>query len=228
VADAWRHRFERTKTYDLLAALPLIVWFLLAVWQQLPTLANRTRELALGTASVLDVLQLLAVIASIGFNFLLVSLLVIRKPPALKSKGFLPRLVAVLGTFVSVGIVHLHAVALPFALQALADVLLLGSAALATAVLAVLGDAFSVMPEARRLVTTGPYAIARHPLYTIELLGIAGLAIQFQQPWAVLLALSATALQVLRSVYEERVLLEAYPEYAAYRARTARFIPYVF
>jgi protein-S-isoprenylcysteine O-methyltransferase Ste14 len=32
-------------------------------------------------------------------------------------------------------------------------------------------------------------------------------------------------LQVTRSIFEERVLLQAYPEYVAYRARTARFIP---
>jgi protein-S-isoprenylcysteine O-methyltransferase Ste14 len=30
---------------------------------------------------------------------------------------------------------------------------------------------------------------------------------------------------VIRSVFEERVLSEAYPEYAAYKARTARFVP---
>ena len=28
-----------------------------------------------------------------------------------------------------------------------------------------------------------------------------------------------------RTVFEERVLVEAFPEYNAYRARTARFIP---
>ena len=31
-----------------------------------------------------------------------------------------------------------------------------------------------------------------------------------------------------RTVYEERVLERAHPQYAAYRAKTARFIPGVF
>ena len=35
------------------------------------------------------------------------------------------------------------------------------------------------MPEARRLVTGGPYALARHPLYTVEMVTICGTALQF-------------------------------------------------
>ena len=88
-----------------------------------------------------------------------------------------------------------------------------------------LGKSFSILPEARRLVTSGPYAFARHPLYAAEMLTIAGTAIQYQQPWAVLLAVAVIALQVTRSIFEERVLLEAFPDYGAYRARTKRFIP---
>ena len=90
-------------------------------------------------------------------------------------------------------------------------------------VLAQLGKSFSIMPEARALVTGGPYAYARHPLYAVEFLTIAGTAIQFAQPWAALLALGVIVLQVLRTIFEERVLSEAYPEYAGYRARVKRF-----
>ena len=57
----------------------------------------------------------------------------------------------------------------------------------------------------------------------MEIVTLIGTAIQFQQPWAALLALAAIALQVARTVFEERVLTDAYPEYAVYRARVKRF-----
>ena len=47
-----------------------------------------------------------------------------------------------------------------------------------------LGKSFSIMPEARKLVTGGPYACARHPLYTVEIITIIGTALQFHAPWS--------------------------------------------
>jgi protein-S-isoprenylcysteine O-methyltransferase Ste14 len=81
------------------------------------------------------------------------------------------------------------------------------------------------MPEARKLVTGGPYAHARHPLYTVEMITIAGTALQFAAPWSWVIAAMVVTLLWIRSHFEEQVLQEAYPEYAAYRARTKRFIP---
>jgi protein-S-isoprenylcysteine O-methyltransferase Ste14 len=77
------------------------------------------------------------------------------------------------------------------------------------------------------LVQTGPYALVRHPMYS------AGLAIAFG--WALLVQgwltlLYAAALWVyldLKSRREERWLLELYPDYAAYRRRVPRFVPFV-
>ena len=88
-----------------------------------------------------------------------------------------------------------------------------------------LGKSFSILPEARRLVTGGPYAFARHPLYSVEIITVLGTALQFQAPWAWLIALGVVALLWIRTQYEEQVLAESFPEYPAYRARTKRFIP---
>ena len=82
-----------------------------------------------------------------------------------------------------------------------------------------------IMPEARKLVTAGPYAYVRHPLYAVEIITIIGTAVQFTAPWSWVIALAVVALLWIRSHYEEQVLQAAYPEYGAYRARTARFIP---
>jgi protein-S-isoprenylcysteine O-methyltransferase Ste14 len=88
-----------------------------------------------------------------------------------------------------------------------------------------LGKSFSIMPEARKLVTGGPYAWARHPLYTVEMITVTGTALQFAAPWSWVLALLVVILLWIRSHFEEQVLAGTYPEYVAYRAKTARFIP---
>ena len=84
------------------------------------------------------------------------------------------------------------------------------------------------MPEARRLVTGGPYALVRHPLYAGEAVAVAGLAMQYAAPWSYVILGLQYAFQLWRIVNEERVLRAAFPDYAAYAARTARLIPGVY
>jgi protein-S-isoprenylcysteine O-methyltransferase Ste14 len=60
-----------------------------------------------------------------------------------------------------------------------------------------------------------------------EITGLIGNIILFRQPWAALIGGVVIGLQLVRCHYEEQVLEAAFPEYAAYRARTWRFIPYV-
>lgn len=224
----WLRDFRQTKAFDLLAASPLIVWFLFGLREQAPLTALRLTELLQGTVTLLDFLQLIALIGSFFLTFLLIYLLVIRKTPELRSRGALPRAVAVCGTFIANGFLYLKAVPLSLPAQALADLLIIGSTIGSLVSVSRLGASFSVMPEARALVTTGPYALVRHPLYLAENIGTLGLMLQFQQPWASLLGAAAILVQYWRTIFEESVLLEAYPDYATYRAHTWRFLPYVF
>jgi protein-S-isoprenylcysteine O-methyltransferase Ste14 len=84
---------------------------------------------------------------------------------------------------------------------------------------------FSVEPEARALVTTGPYRFARHPIYAVYLLVNAGILLgHLTVPFAVVLAVWV-GLMVLRIRYEEAVLTSAFPDYRAYRARVGAFGP---
>jgi protein-S-isoprenylcysteine O-methyltransferase Ste14 len=217
--------FRSTKLYDLLMGVPLILWFGNGAVQLRPTLVAEAAAILGGAASLFLWVQFLALLAAALFNLLLVWLVVVRDKPVLKSRGLLPRLTGFVGTFLGVGILHLPVAPLSLGWQIVAALLVLTGSTAAALILWRLGKAFSIMPEARSLVTVGPYAYARHPLYVAELVTLLGTAIQFQQPWAGLLAAAVAALQVARSLFEEQVLMQAYPEYAAYRVRTKRFIP---
>lgn len=227
-AVIWLEGFRRTKIFDLLAALPLIAWYLLGLRRQAPLTVVRLNELITGAIDLLNFLQLIALIGSFVLMFLLVYLLITRKTVELKSKGALPRLVAVAGTFLGNGFLYLKAVQLSLPAQILADLLIIAGTAGSFVAVSRLGASFSLMPEARNLVTTGPYAVIRHPLYLAEMIGVTGLVLQFQQPWALLLGSAVFGLQYWRTIFEERILSEAYPGYATYRARTWRFVPYLF
>ncbi len=82
--------------------------------------------------------------------------------------------------------------------------------------------------EGHELVTTGPYAYVRHPIYTGILLAMLGSALAVPFAW-----ISAFALFFVYFVYsalvEERMMAEQFPQsYPAYKARTRMLIPFVF
>jgi protein-S-isoprenylcysteine O-methyltransferase Ste14 len=82
---------------------------------------------------------------------------------------------------------------------------------------------FSLEPEARTLVTSGPYRLARHPIYTVYLLINAGILLRhLTLPFDLVLAVWV-ALLLVRIRYEEGVLMAAFPEYPEYRRRVRAF-----
>jgi protein-S-isoprenylcysteine O-methyltransferase Ste14 len=115
--------------------------------------------------------------------------------------------------------------------QALADAgALLAVVAFSGAVWALmtLRRSLSVIPEARRLVTAGPYRLVRHPLYLFEIL--AGLALLLGTPGSIAVAsfVVFVGLQVTRSRLEERLLGATFAAYDDYARRTDRLIPFVW
>jgi len=97
---------------------------------------------------------------------------------------------------------------------------------------ACLGDNWG-MPMTRRkvpqLVTRGPYAYVRHPIYTGILLGIVGTTIATSPKALGGLPLFVFAYFCLSAIKEERDMLKKFPEqYRAYMSRTKRLIPFVW
>lgn len=100
----------------------------------------------------------------------------------------------------------------------------LGCAWMLVAALA-LGRCFGVLPEARGLVTHGPYGLVRHPLYLGEFGAIGGLLIASPSPRNVAAGAVFVIAQFTRMRFEERALTREFPEYADYAARTPRLVP---
>jgi len=84
---------------------------------------------------------------------------------------------------------------------------------------------FSIEPQARGLVTSGPYRFARHPIYTAYLLQYAGVLLLAPSIGFCLLLGAWLLLAWTRIRFEERLLASVFPEYVPYRARVGMFGP---
>jgi protein-S-isoprenylcysteine O-methyltransferase Ste14 len=234
VATERLEALRRTKLYDLVVAAPIIAWFVYSLTQMLPPLAQRITLIALfvrtdpSVLPVTLVLRAVSEIITLAFFVLLVVMFALRYIPQRGALGFWPRFAAVVGTFLSLGFVQLPPQELSPGLFLTSLLLLIAGTAFAVYAVVVLGRSISVMPEARRLVTSGPYALVRHPLYLGEMVAIAGIALQHLSAWALLLLGLAWAFQLQRMIFEERVLSQSFPGYGDYMARTARLVPGVY
>jgi protein-S-isoprenylcysteine O-methyltransferase Ste14 len=82
-----------------------------------------------------------------------------------------------------------------------------------------LRHAFSIEPEARCLITSGPYSAARHPIYVGYLVQYLGMWLLHPTLPFALALMGWCALITDRMRHEERVLESVFPEYAEYRQR---------
>lgn len=94
-----------------------------------------------------------------------------------------------------------------------------------------LGPALTALPEPRTavaLIESGPYALARHPIYGGVTLFILGAAMIVDSLAGSLLSLGLVPFFYVKSEYEERRLRMKYAGYRSYRQRvTRRLIPFV-
>jgi len=220
--------FQRSKTYDLVAALPLITWFVFCILVQAPVLAAQIYETNFETADATLLATFASKMATLVFIGLFALLLALRHKPRTKMKGFYPRFAAIAGTYLGVGILLLQPRELSVPILLLSTMLVIIGTVLSIYALFFLGRSLSLLPEARRLITDGPYSLVRHPLYLAEAIGLLGLVLQYLSPLALALAVLQCVFQVQRMKNEERVLLDTFPEYGAYIANTARLLPGVY
>lgn len=95
-----------------------------------------------------------------------------------------------------------------------------------------LGPGLKAVPEPAEgaaLIETGPYALARHPIYGGVVLFLGGTALFLDSVAGLLLTVGLAGLFFVKTTYEERRLRVRYAGYRAYRQRVSnRLIPYVF
>jgi protein-S-isoprenylcysteine O-methyltransferase Ste14 len=116
---------------------------------------------------------------------------------------------------------------LPAAAALLAVGIVIGVAALA----ANRPGNFRIAPEPKagaRLVTGGIYRWIRHPMYSALLLVTLAAVLADPRAWRIAAWLALLAVLLLKAQREERHLLQRFPQYAAYRARSKRLLPWLW
>lgn len=83
--------------------------------------------------------------------------------------------------------------------------------------------------RSHQVVTSGPYALVRHPMYTVIIILLFAVPVALGSRYAVILAVFLTVLLIVRTYFEDRTLhaeLPGYPEYA--KQTPYRLIPGVW
>jgi len=101
----------------------------------------------------------------------------------------------------------------------------------ASAVLAHHTGRFRIVPEpgaTTMLITDGPYAFIRHPMYTALILLTFGLFVNYPVASHLLAFTLLFIVLNVKLIYEESILTRRFPEYRQYQARTRKLFPFVF
>ena len=201
-----------------------LAWFLFVEYHAVAGLIDYVGSRG-GNPDAVFVANLCARGALMAFLATLMIFVILRSRPVGKARGLIPRLTAFAGSYLMLVLPFFPSTEMSLGASIASAVLING---LSVYVLFWLGRSLSIMAEARKLVTTGPYAVVRHPLYVAEELAVLGLFIQYASTWTAALLAVHIALQIRRMHYEEGVLRDAFPEYDGYARGTRRLIPGIY
>ena len=154
--------------------------------------------------------------------------------PAADKKFMLAFGAAALIWFVAIGLDRRnHASEVPVALQALGWAMLVFSSGFILWVMRANSFAAPVIKlqteRGHRVISTGPYAWVRHPMYSGTVLFFVGMPLLLGSWWGVALSPLFIVLFAIRAGIEERALLAGLPGYTDYAARVRyRLLPGVW
>ena len=219
---------QQSRLYDVLMRLPLLMWSIFLALVTIVGLQQYVRQSGRELPDVVYILNIVMRLSVIAYLVVIAATLLVRVRPAAKARGIEPRISALIGTFLLTVIVLFPRRELSPGAEIVSTLLTLGGSIFAVVVLTQLRESFSIMAEARQLVTTGVYRVVRHPLYLAEEIAAIGVVMQFFSLWTALILAVQICFQLRRMRNEEAILAEIFPEYLAYRQRTARILPGIY
>jgi protein-S-isoprenylcysteine O-methyltransferase Ste14 len=152
-------------------------------------------------------------------------LFIIRRPASSGNTSWLSRIVAIAGTWFMPTLILLPLQWDPGWLMSITTAgLVLGHLCIFWALIT-LRRSFSIFPEARALIRSGPYGRVRHPLYATYLAIYPMFLLPRLSVLAVVVTVLGVSCEIWRARDEERVLSAAFPDYEAYATEVPRFVP---
>ncbi|MEH2469345.1 protein-S-isoprenylcysteine O-methyltransferase Ste14 [Nitrobacteraceae bacterium AZCC 2161] len=209
---------SKTSSYDRMMQLFGGMWFML---------------LALGVAIKIGSSandpwpSLLSSVCLATFYVLLALLTMTRSPAKAQADGLLPRIAAFVGTYMPWTIAFFGKTDQALPNLASTACVLIGMIMMLVTIRH-LGRSFSLVPQARNVVQTGPYRWIKHPLYLAEEIAVLGVVLRNPTPLTAILLVLHIGVQVCRIYYEEDLLRRNCPEYSGYEASRWRLIPHVW
>jgi protein-S-isoprenylcysteine O-methyltransferase Ste14 len=87
---------------------------------------------------------------------------------------------------------------------------------------------FPEVPSLGNLIVLGPYRWVRHPMYTSVLLVTLAWTLGNPLTYRIILWVGLLITLLIKLQYEERLLMERFPDYEAYRRQTKCLVPFVW
>ncbi len=216
---------QNTKKIDIgrLIVLPIFSWFIVSI-----IIRVYANVKALEPVSTIKIATLIQSMLEVCFYALVVFLYIIRSSAKSTTTSLSAKTVAVVSTFLPTTIALWSETLNNSGIMLVANLVTMFGTVVSLYSLSALGRSFSIIPQARTLVQTGPYKFVRHPLYLGEFISLMGIVLARFSVSAIAIFCLIVALQTYRALQEEMLLVSIFREYESYSLRKARFIPGIF